>query len=37
MSETDDVAQRHARLAELYDLRLRDPDAWSKLSTQETG
>lgn len=33
-SETPEIAERHAELARLYDLRAQDPAAWAKLSTQ---
>lgn len=33
-SEAPDVAARHDRMADLYELRVNDPAAWETLSTQ---
>lgn len=34
-SDEQDIAERHAALARLYELRARDPAAWAALSTQQ--
>ncbi len=35
-SDAPDIAQRHATLARLYELRATDPAAWAALSTQKS-
>ncbi len=35
-SKQADVAKRHAVLAQLYELRAKDPAAWAKISTQKS-